>query len=119
MSPLEGLALKTYQSDLFNNWVSTEWIDGSNGINEITAIDTSGGSFTIDELNLSNKVYNMLNRIALTGGTYYDWMEVNYDSNAMKAQLEPSYEGGLIKEVVFQEVISNAQTPEQPLGQVS
>ena len=31
----EGLPVKTYQSDLFNNWLSTEWIDGSNGINEI------------------------------------------------------------------------------------
>ena len=26
-----GLMLKTYQSDLFNNWLQTEWIDGVNG----------------------------------------------------------------------------------------
>ncbi len=65
----EGLAIKTYQSDLFNNWISTEWIDGTNGINEITSVDTTGDSFTIDSLNLANKVYNMLNRIAISGGT--------------------------------------------------
>ena len=64
---LNGLAIKTYQSDLFNNWLKTEWIDGSNGINQITAIDTSSGNFTIDALNLANKVYNMLNRIAEIG----------------------------------------------------
>lgn len=52
---LEGLALKTYQSDLFNNWVSTEWIDGDNGVSKVTAIDTTEGSFTIDELMLSRK----------------------------------------------------------------
>ena len=23
-----GLLLKTYQSDIFNNWIKTEWIDG-------------------------------------------------------------------------------------------
>ena len=28
----EGLGLKTYQSDLFNNWLNTEWIDGENNI---------------------------------------------------------------------------------------
>ena len=33
-----GLVVKTYQSDVFNNWLSTEWIDGTNGINEITAV---------------------------------------------------------------------------------
>lgn len=53
--PLVGLALKTYQSDINTNWVNTEWIDGESGINAITAIDTSGGSFTLDTLNLAKK----------------------------------------------------------------
>lgn len=53
--PLVGLALKTYQSDINTNWVKTEWIDGETGINAITAIDTSGGSFTLDTLNLAKK----------------------------------------------------------------
>ena len=68
-SKQEGLLIKTYQSDLFNNWVSTEWIDGDNGVNAITAIDTSSGSFNIDTLNMSKKVYNMLNRIMLSGAS--------------------------------------------------
>ena len=29
---LGGLVLKTYDSDVFNNWVKTDWIDGENGI---------------------------------------------------------------------------------------
>ena len=64
-----GLLLKTYQSDIFNNWIKTEWIDGENGISAITAISTTGDKFTIDQLNLSKKVYDMLNRIAVSGGT--------------------------------------------------
>ena len=47
-TPLCGLAIKTYQSDIFNNWINTEWLDGEGGINEITAIDVSSGSFTMD-----------------------------------------------------------------------
>ena len=47
--PQYGLCLKTYQSDIFNNWIQTDWIDGENGINEITAIDTSGGEFKRSE----------------------------------------------------------------------
>ena len=65
-----GLILKTYMSDLFNNWVNSEWVDGDNGITAVTKIDTSGGSFTIDTLNLAQKVYNMLNRIAMPGGLF-------------------------------------------------
>ncbi|UYD39185.1 MAG: major capsid protein [Wigfec virus K19_94] len=116
----EGLAVKTYQSDLFNNWMSTEWIDGENGVNAVTAIDTSEGSFTIDTLNLSRKVYDMLNRIAISGGSYDDWVEVVYDHQVIRKISSPVYAGGLSKELVFQEVISNASSTaegsEQPLG---
>ncbi|AXH72100.1 MAG: major capsid protein [Microviridae sp.] len=112
----EGLALKTYQSDLFNNWINTEWIDGADGISEITKIDTTGGSFKIDELLLNKKIYDMLNRIALSGGTYNDWMEAVYDENSYGSAENPMYVGGLMKNLVFQEVVSTAQTNEQPIG---
>ena len=109
-SSQQGLGLKTYQSDLFNNWLSTEWIDGTNGINAITAIDTSGGSFNIDTLNLSKKVYDMLNRIAVSGGSYDDWLDAVYTHDRYQKAESPMYMGGLIKEVIFQEVINNSET---------
>lgn len=115
----ECLALKTYQSDLFNNWLSTEWIDGENGINAITAISTIGDSFTIDELNMSKKIYDMLNRIALSGGTYDDWLSAVYTHDRKRGTENPVYLGGLIKELAFQEVISNAATEDNPLGTIA
>lgn len=111
-----GLAIKTYQSDLLNNWVNTEWIDGPNGINQITAIDTSSGSFTIDAMNLAKKVYNMMNRIAVSKGTYEDWQEVVFSTDAIRRAETPIYLGGQSAEIVFEEVVSNTGTEEQPLG---
>lgn len=116
---MEGLLVKTYNSDLFNNWISTEWIDGPNGIAAVTAIDTSGGSFTIDELNLSKKIYNMLNRIALSGGSYDDWLDAVYDHDRQKSAENPMYMGGLIQDVQFEEVISTAATSDSQLGQIA
>lgn len=34
LNKLGGLAIKTYDSDIFNNWVKTDWIDGENGISK-------------------------------------------------------------------------------------
>lgn len=116
---MNGLAIKTYQSDLFNNWVSTEWIDGDNGINAITSVDVSDGSFSIDTLNLSNRVYNMLMRIAVSGGSYQDWVESVYDIDMYQKTESPVYLGGLSKEIVFQEVVSNATSGDQPLGSLA
>lgn len=119
-STQEGLAIKTYQSDLFNNWIQTEWIDGDNGINAITAIDTTEGSFTMDSLNLAQKVYVMLNRIAISGGSYDDWLNAVYTHERAKGIESPQYLGSLIKELAFEEVISTAGAEtdgtENPLG---
>lgn len=112
----EGLGIKTYQSDLFNNWLQTEWIDGVNGISAVTAVDTSDGNFTIDTLNLSKKVYDMLNRIAVSGGTYDDWLDAVYTHERYTRASTPMYMGGLSKELVFEEVVSNSAGPEEPLG---
>ena len=35
---LGGLLLKTYDSDIFQNWIKTDWIDGENGISAISAV---------------------------------------------------------------------------------
>ena len=106
----EGLAVKTYQSDKFNNWIDTEWIDGTGGVSEVTAVDTSGGSFTIDALSLANKVYKMLNRINMSGGSYNDWINAVYSHEAVRKTETPVYHGSLIKELAFEEVISTADT---------
>jgi len=123
LSSQEGLAIKTYQSDLFNAWLSEEWISGAEGINEITAVSTVGDQFTIDSLIIARKVYDMMNRIAVSGGTYKDWLDVVYKPTSMWQAESPIYYGGLTKEIIFQEVISNSQSEAtsaggttQPLG---
>ena len=114
-----GLMLKTHFSDIFNNWVNTEWVDGDNGINKLTSIDTSGGSFSIDTLNLAEKVYNLLNRIAVSGGTYKDWIETVYTTDYYFRAETPIYEGGMSNEIEFSEVTSTSATEiegNEPLG---
>lgn len=115
----QGLLVKTYQSDLFNNWIDTEFIDGPSGIAELTKVDTTDGGFTVDTLLMARKVYDMLNRVALSGGTYDDWIDVQYGTDRVLRATTPMYMGGLSKELVFQEVVSNSASNaegEQPLG---
>lgn len=115
--PQYGLCLKTYNSDLYQNWINTEWIEGTNGINEASAVDVSDGKLSMDALNLSQKVYNFLNRIAVSGGTYRDWLETVYTGgNYMERCETPTFEGGVSQEIVFQEVVSNSSAGDEPLG---
>ena len=115
-STQEGLGVKTYQSDLFNNWLNTADLDD---IEDRTQVSTIAGSFSIGQLNLTNKVYEMLQRLSVSGGTYDDWLDVTYDHNRMQKAESPIYHGGLIKELVFQEVVSNSQGETEPLGKLA
>lgn len=110
-----GLAVKTHQSDIFNNWVNTETIEGENGINAISAVSTAEGEFTIDALNLAEKIYTMLMRVAVSGGTYKDYIQVSYTTDFHMQAETPVYEGGLSADIEFQEVVSTAATND-PLG---
>lgn len=115
--PQEGLAVKTYDSDVFMNWVNTDWIDGINGINELSAVSITDGKFTMDTLNMAQKVYNMLNRIAVSGGTYRDWLDTVYTAGSYMERPEtPIFEGGMSQIIEFQEVVSTSATADEPLG---
>lgn len=115
--PQYGLCLKTYNSDLYQNWINTEWIEGTNGINEASAVDVADGMLSMDALNLAQKVYNFLNRVAVSGGTYRDWLETVYTGgNYMERCETPTFEGGVSQEIVFQEVVSNSAYGDEPLG---
>lgn len=118
---LNGLALKTYQSDIFNNWLSSDWVER---INSISSVDTSSGSFSIDTLNLANKVYKMLNRVAISGGTYQDWQKAVYGEDSVNLPEIPVYCGGMSGYISFEEVVSTANTEtanggESPLGSLA
>lgn len=115
-TPEWGLVVKTYQSDICQNWINTEWIDGDDGINKITAVAVEDGTFTIDALNLANKVYNYLNRIAVSDGSYRAWLETTYTGGYTERTETPIYCGGSSAEIVFQEVVSTAASTDEPLG---
>ena len=125
-SKLGGMLLKTYDSDIFNNWIQTDWIDGAGGITELTSIDVTAneGKLTMDALNLQQKVYNMLNRIAVSGGTYRDWLETVYTAGKYLDRPEtPVFIGGMTQYIEFDEVISKSATEttygSQPLGDIA
>lgn len=116
---LNGLVLKTYLNDIYNCWLSTEFIDK---INEMTSITpNSNGEITMDALILQKKVYNVLNRVAISGGTYEEWQESVYGENVTRRAESPIYLGGLSSEITFDEVVStasstNANGENQPLA---
>lgn len=109
----EGLAVKTYDSDVFNNWVRAEYIDY---VNSVSSVSTLGDSFTIDQLNLATKIFYLLTRVAVGGASYQDWVETVYDEKMLRQAETPMWMGGMITWLGFQEVVSKSATEKEPLA---
>ena len=86
------------------------------GINAITAVDVTDGKLTMDALILQKKIFNMLNRVAITDGTYQAWREATYGIRSATLPESPIFCGGMQSEIAFDEIVSNAATDEEPLG---
>jgi hypothetical protein len=113
----EGLAVKTYQSDKFNNWVNSDWLEAAGtGIQDISKVSTANNELYIDDLILGSKIHKMLMRVGVSGGSYRDWQLAVYDNDMWTQAESPVYKGGLIKELAFSEVVSNSEAEGQPLG---
>ena len=118
MGSQEGLGIATYQSDMLNNWLDKEIVDN---INLQTQVSTAGGGFSIEALIMAEKMYDIMNRIAVSGGSYEDWQDAVYGMEKYSKPEIPVYIGGLSTELLFQEVISNSEAggeagQAQPLG---
>lgn len=112
----QGLLVKTYQADIFNAWVKTDYI---NQITTASTIAVVNNQINIDQINLAKKTWEHLNRLVASKGTYRDFIEVAYGVRNLKDFEIPVYLGGLSKKVVFQEIVSNADTAERPLASIA
>ena len=112
--PMYGLAIKTYQSDLNNNWLNAS--DVLNYVTKASEVQVTDGSFDIDALIMAKKVYNLLNRIVVSGSTWTDWQEAVYSEDAVTRAEQPIYVGGMSADITFEEVVS---TSSDSLGQLA
>lgn len=112
--PMYGLAIKTYQSDINNNWLNAG--DVLNYVTKASEVKVVDGSFDIDTLIMAKKVYNLLNRIVVSGSTWTDWQEAVYSENAVTRAEQPIYVGGMSADIMFEEVVS---TSSENLGQLA
>ena len=70
----------------------------------------------MDALILQKKIFDMLNRVAISGGSYNDWQEAMYGVRVARMAESPIYMGGASYEIVFSEVVSNSSSGDEPLG---
>lgn len=114
----DGLCVGTYQSDIFNNWLDAEEIGLADTVSAIKVQQNEQGQdiIYVNEISLKTKVWEMMNAIQTNGGGLLDYYDAVYDHEVWMGVYSPVYCGGISKELVFQQIISNAASGDEPLG---
>lgn len=108
-----GLGVATYKADRWNTWLNRGWIDS---VNDLSAVDTSSGSFTMNALTMAKRIWQFSNDIVAGGGSYNDWLTALDGMETYGAPEMPVYRGGASCLIAFNEVVSSSQAGEEPLG---
>lgn len=108
-----GLGVVTYKADRWQTWLNSDWVEN---ITNMSSVDTTGGSFTMDALNVAKRIYTFYNDVASSGGSYTDWLTAVDGMEKNGASETPVYRGGFSCQVTFDEVISSSEAGDQPLG---
>lgn len=114
LSPQEGLAVRTYKSDWFNNWLDTEAIESIDERSRMM-VDSEGG-ITMNSFLLQEKLFKYLNRIQLAGNSVSDWEEASWGIKTDKKSIMPIFEGAMHVKINFDPVISQSADETKPLG---
>lgn len=114
LSPQEGLAVRTYKSDWFNNWLNTESIEAIDNRSRMM-VDAQGG-ITFNSFLLQEKLFKYLNRIQLAGNSVVDWEEASWGIKSDRKAIMPTFEGAMHVRVNFDPIISQSEDENKPLG---
>lgn len=118
--PLSGLPCRTYLPDYFSNFINAAGYQSYQQQSRIVVGDDGGTSFiTNDQLVLNEKMTKLLGRAWLSGGRYSEYLRTQFGQEGVPDCDIPQYCGSTSVEVVFDEVVSTAETSETnngPLG---
>lgn len=114
-----GLFLRTYPPDRMTSWLDKSGYDVSQWGSRVQvtngSVPGSSGSpttpyFTNDQMIYASKLGKLLNRNLLAGGRYADWLRSQFGVTTMKDLDIPQYLGDSDTEVLFEDILSTAQT---------
>lgn len=116
-SPMQGFCLRSYAADL-----NSAWLNGNTFSNYTNAarVNTDSGSFTVDQLNYSSKLWKYLMRTMVAGGRFDDYIRSHFGVTQRTDLMYPEFLGSTSTGIMFDDVVQTAPgTEESPLGSLA
>lgn len=100
--------------------VSTGPVNNTMRIENIDTVSLSSVSVLVEELRISNRMQEFLERMAVGGARYTEYLRAVHNVTSSDRSLQrPEYLGGMKSKVVISEVLSTVETATLPQGEMA
>ena len=102
-----GLLRRTYKDDYFNARISSDFVQY---LKEQSRVVVSDNSFDITQLRLANRIAKYVDKLGFSDSRFGSWLKAHFGTKLNDRMDIPQFLGSISSTLVFQDIISNAQT---------
>lgn len=101
MQPMGGYALRTYMPDMMNVILNSDFYEKNVASVQVS---TAGDTFQIDQFVTAKKLWNSMNKDALSNGTFRDWVRIHFGVTPKIMDDMPTFLGATTTDIVFEDI---------------
>ena len=102
-----GLLRRTYKDDYFNARISSDFVTY---LKEQSRVQVNNNTFDITQLRLANRIAKYVDKLGFSDSRFGSWLKAHFGTKLNDRMQIPQFLGSMSSTLVFQDIISNAQT---------
>lgn len=102
-----GLLRRTYKDDYFNARISSDFV---NYLKEQSRVQIANNTFDITQLRLANRIAKYVDKLGFSDSRFGSWLKAHFGTKLNDRMQIPQFLGSMSSTLVFQDIISKAQT---------
>lgn len=102
-----GLLRRTYKDDYFNARISSDFVSY---LKEQSRVQVNNNTFDITQLRLANRIAKYVDKLGFSDSRFGSWLKAHFGTKLNDRMQIPQFLGSMSSTLVFQDIISQAQT---------
>lgn len=102
-----GLLRRTYKDDYFNARITPNFVEY---LKEQSRVQIQNGTFDITQLRLANRIAKYVDKLGFSDSRFGSWLKAHFGTRLNDRLDIPQFLGSMSTSLVFNDVVSNAQT---------
>lgn len=101
------LPFAPYQPDMFSSWISNENVELEQSK---STVYVENNKFTMEQWKVASRIQNMMRKSLFKNSDFAEYIDVQYGVRPSTGITKPMFLGAFVSDIIFQDVVSSAQT---------